>query len=197
MLRVFFYDPRKDNEGVFNKVIAYSDPPFCHCELQFPNQMTCSIYMGTTVSFKIRQKFGDAYTMLEIPATPTQVSLAYKVCQDNFDAKQRFSTLEMLACFSPWKTTVSSTSDLTFCSKLVAEALQAAGLFPIHQTTSVSPSSLHRILLGELQKTSKSTYTAQASPVFDACFHHPRSNTSVSQQPIPVLDFADNMSILN
>ena len=51
-LRVWFYDPSNDTEGIVNKIVAFADPPFCHCELQFPDETACSIYMGTSASSK-------------------------------------------------------------------------------------------------------------------------------------------------
>ena len=148
MLKVWFYDPTNDSEGFFNKAVSYSDPPFCHCELQFPNSMTCSIYMGSTVCFRERSCFSDAYTVLEVPATHDQIQVAYEVCHRNYTAKKKFSTMEMLSCISPWKQTKPSLdSQYTFCSKLVAEALQSANVLPQSLSTTISPSALYRALL--------------------------------------------------
>ena len=53
-LRVWFYDPSYDSEGVFNRLVASLDGPFCHVELQFADACACSIYMGSEVTMKIR-----------------------------------------------------------------------------------------------------------------------------------------------
>ena len=45
-LRVWFYDPRDDPHCVVNKLVASLDGPFCHCEVQFPDVMAFSVYMG-------------------------------------------------------------------------------------------------------------------------------------------------------
>ena len=187
MLRVWFYDPTNDKEGLF-KLVAFSDPPYCHCELQFPDTMTCSIYMGTTVSLKKRASFGDCYTELTLPSTREQSEIAYQVCNNNFEAKQQFSAIEMLSCFSPWKSSHQSRhNQYTFCSKLIAEALQAAEIYPINLSTAISPSLLYRTLVS--QTCTIPTYSDKPTPVFDANIQTTESQTRNSKAMI--IDFYD------
>ena len=190
MLKVWFYDPANDEEGMFNKAVSYSDPPFCHCELQFPNSMTCSIYMGSAVCFKERLCFGDAYTVLNIPSTHDQIKLAYQVCHRNFTAKKRFSTMEMLSCVSPWKQNYASKqSQYTFCSKLIAEALQAADILPGSLSTTISPSALYRALLPMADEKCNSQRVrapmSSTTPIFDINFNVQSSNSNANVQVIP------------
>lgn len=190
MLRVWFYDPKNDHEGLFNKAVAFSDPPFCHCELQFPNSMTCSIYMGSPVCFKQRTSFGDAYTLLNIPASNEQIKQAYQVCDGNFLARQQFSAIEMIECFSPWKRNQSIHNKYTFCSKLVAEALKAALILPEHTSTIISPSSLYRTLLPMTINSYQCSKHTQPTPVFDVNIAM-QSFSETKASPAIVLDFND------
>lgn len=196
MLRVWFYDPKNDLEGLFNKAVAYSDPPFCHCELQFPNLMTCSIYMGSTVCFKSRTNFGDAYTVLNIPASNEQIQMAYDVCNRNFIAKQQFSAIDMIGCISPWKRNNLPQSKYTFCSKLVAEALEAARILPDNISTMISPSSLYRTLIPMTVKLNIPTKHTQPTPVFDANIAM-KSFSQTNIQPAMIIDFNDQTSSLS
>ena len=47
-LLVHFYNPHSiDNdrdESMFNRTVASFDPPFCHCELQFMNEESITVY---------------------------------------------------------------------------------------------------------------------------------------------------------
>ncbi len=51
-LLVHFYNPVKDKDGLINKLVAYVDPPYCHCELEFANGESCAVYMGGRVHLK-------------------------------------------------------------------------------------------------------------------------------------------------
>lgn len=194
MLKVWFYDPKNDEEGLFNRAVAYSDPPYCHCELQFPDTMTCSIYMGSTVCFKKRANFGESYTLVSIPASRDQIDAAYQMCQQNYDAKQQFSTLEMLTHFSAWRYG-NSQSQYTYCSKLVAEALQAAQIIPKDTSCHMSPSALYRKINAIIALKRNFPPTTTVIPVFDPKFQTFCSDSNNHSKPGIVIDFIDTKFI--
>ena len=75
-LRVHFYDPSDDEEGIVNHIVSRLDPPFCHCELQLPDDMACSIYMNSKIHFRKRQFRNKNYVCLRIQCTKWNVDLA-------------------------------------------------------------------------------------------------------------------------
>ena len=143
-VRIWFYDPRNDVDGILNKLIAYADPPFCHCEVQFEDDMACSIYMGTNVVFKQRQFDRADYTSIYLTTTHDNAQKAYTLCRDAAQHKTPFSSLQMLSCISPWHWTPNSKA--TYCSKLVAGILIDSGIVPQNMNRAPTPSQLHRNL---------------------------------------------------
>ena len=86
-LKVWFYDPSDDTEGIVNKIVALADPPFCHCELQFPDDTACSIYMGTCVIMKKRSFDAGHYHCIELDASRDKIEEAFRLCVDATDRK--------------------------------------------------------------------------------------------------------------
>jgi len=149
MLRVWFYDPTHDSEGFINKIVAYADPPFCHCELQFPDLVACSIYMGSRVVMKARTFDRTHYSLVEVQATAEQTQLARQLCDQHHENQTAFSSMQMLACLAPWPGVTSS--KYTFCSKLILGVLCDAGVLPPRSSLHVTPSELFRTLQREKQ----------------------------------------------
>ena len=147
-LRVWFYNPALDNEGIINKVVASIDRPFCHVELQFADDRACSIYMGSSVTLRIRTFESPNYVCLKLPCSDVQHTLAAGHAEHIHSKGLLFSSLQMTSCML-WAHAVPSAKH-TFCSKLVTEILQQAGLVnssvDAHRT---SPSALHRLLLAQ------------------------------------------------
>jgi len=149
-LRVWFYDPAADSEGFVNKVVASIDRPFCHVELQFADDRACSIYMGSKIAMRMRTFESPNYVCLQVPCSDTQHTIATGHAEHLHDLGLVFSSLQMTSCLL-WSA-VANNPKHTFCSKLVTEILQQAGLvsdnIDAHLT---SPSALHRLLLPQTQ----------------------------------------------
>lgn len=143
-LRVWFYDPSKDEHGIVNKLVALTDPPYCHCELQFEDGMACSIYMGSNVVFKQRDFDPEAYTSVHIYTTREHALRAHKLCTEAVQKQIKFSSLQMLACLSPW--TWRGSNNTTFCSKLIAGILIDSGVLDKTFERVTTPSRLYRNL---------------------------------------------------
>ena len=144
-LRVWFYDPASDSEGLINKLVASIDRPFCHVELQFADDRACSIYMGSAVALRTRTFDSPNYQCLRLACSDHQHTLAAGHAEHLHGKGLLFSSLQMTSCLL-WARVVPSARH-TFCSKLVTEILQQAGLVGrAVDAHSTSPSALHRLL---------------------------------------------------
>jgi len=149
-LRVWFYDPAADSEGIINKLVASIDRSFCHAELQFADDRACSIYMGSAVALRTRTFDSPNYVCLRLPCTDVQHTLAAGHAEHMHGKGLLFSSLQMTSCLL-WARAVPSAKN-TFCSKLVTEILQQAGLVgPGVDAHNISPSALHRLLQAQAQ----------------------------------------------
>ena len=152
-LRVWFYDPSNDTEGIVNKLVAFADPPFCHCELQFPDDTACSIYMGTSVVMKKRSFDPDHYHCIEVNATRDKIEEAFCLCADATSRNVRFSSLQMMQSITSGGSSRPETANgsmredtLTFCSKLVTSVLLDSNVVPCLIRRNPTPSELYRWL---------------------------------------------------
>lgn len=144
-IRLWFYDPTDDQEGMLNHVVAKIDGPFCHCELQFPDQNACAIYMGSNVLMKARTFDQSMYTCVPVSCNTTQMQAARKFADQQVANGTSFSTMAMSLALLP---TFSYNGNGTFCSKLCADILIAAGLLdPDTPTHRLSPSALYRLFV--------------------------------------------------
>ena len=144
-LRVWFYDPREDPQGLVNKVVARLDGPFCHCEVQFPDTVAFSVYMGTQVVSKARAFDPARYTCVRVFCSRSDMLLARQCAESS--TTQSFSMMQMLLALAPGTWPAASDAGGTFCSKLVGKVLQAAHALPANTDVQrVTPSGLHRIL---------------------------------------------------
>lgn len=145
---VWFYsnanDPRK---SWMNQLVTAVDPPFCHCEIQFPNGDAFGVYSGSRVVCRERTFNTAHYTCLRIACTPNQLSAMRTTCQQLVDDHAEFHSL----CLA---STVFGTGLLRFvnlkkhtcCSRLVGSALVAAEILP-NGSENCSPSLLYKCLL--------------------------------------------------
>jgi len=144
-LRVWFYDPSADSEGLVNKLVSRLDPPFCHVEVQFADDRACSIYMGSAVVLRARTFDSPNYVCLRLPCNNLQHTLAAGHAEHVHRLSLVFSSLQMTSCLLLAR--AGSSARHTFCSKLVTEILQQAGLVGAGvDAQSTSPSALHRLL---------------------------------------------------
>lgn len=146
-LRVHFYNPALDKDGLLNKLVAYADPPYCHCEIEFADGQSCAVYMGGLVHLKTRQFDPASYDTVTVPCSAAQHAQALQLAQTLAAERQAFCTRTMLA--SRFRTIpAADTRAYTCCSKLCAEILLAAGAFPADLApTRLTPSALHKALV--------------------------------------------------
>jgi hypothetical protein len=145
-LKVHFYNPVQDKDGLLNKLVARADPPYCHCEIEFSNGQSCAVYMGGLVHLKTRSFDPANYDSVTVTCSHAQHAAALALAQALAAENQAFSTRAMLA--SRFRTVPTPDARLyTCCSKLCAEILLAAGAFPPEISTArVTPSALHKTI---------------------------------------------------
>jgi len=143
-LNLHFYNPKKDTEGVLNKLVSYFDPPFCHCEIEFLHGLSCAVYINGPVHMKTRTFDRNFYDCVTIPCSLQAYTRALDYCTLKTAEAEMFSMRLMLATkIFPLRLKTSG----TFCSKMCVEALQNAGLVPPEVNAGlVTPSSLHSLL---------------------------------------------------
>lgn len=147
-LLVHFYNPHSSendrDENVFNRTVASFDPPFCHCELQFMNQESITVYANKKVSIKKRSFDMTTYVTLCVPCGPKQYNAAY--ASAHCLVNKSFSWLALLN--SKFRL-FSKISSGTFCSDVCAIVLLSAqALSPSTNTAHITPS----LLFYQLQK---------------------------------------------
>lgn len=160
-LNVWFYNPDTDPSGLVNKLVAHCDGPFCHCEIQLADGMAASIYMHGTASMRLRKFSNPAYTCVRIPCHYSTHARAADAMKTLVASEPEFSSRAMLGAYYGvnW-----CAEKHTFCSKLVADVLHAARLFPEHiDTATITPSGLHRLLTNASSPTHNTAPQACAS----------------------------------
>ena len=144
-VRLWFYNPSQDTSGWLNKVVSRLDPPYCHCELQFADDVACSIYMGTAAGMRRRSFDVSSYDCVEVPCTAQEHAAMYATAAAIVAHEVQFSTLRMTGCML-WMP-VSDNERFTFCSKLCVDILQSAQVLPAPvEPGKTTPSGLHRLL---------------------------------------------------
>jgi hypothetical protein len=143
-LKLHFYNPKKDSEGVWNKIVSYLDPPYCHCEIEFMHGLSCAVYIKGPVHLKTRQFDAAFYDCVPVACSAQEYHRALDYCTLRSDEKQMFSLKLMLGTkIAPLRFASAG----TFCSKLCVEALQHAALLPADVDPKlVTPSGLHALL---------------------------------------------------
>ena len=144
-LKVWFYDPSGDDEGVLNHLVARLDGPYCHCEVQFTDQKACTVYMNSPIIFKQRAFDREMYTCVMLACTAAQEIKDKDFIDRQMQQNVTFSTLAMSLAMMP--TVVPYMGKGTFCSKLCADILIEGGLLEAGvKTDKLSPSALHRLI---------------------------------------------------
>jgi len=143
-LKIHFYNPKKDTEGIWNKLVSYLDPPYCHCEIEFLQGLACAVYMNGPVHMKKRQFDPTFYDCVSIPCTTAAYDSALDYCTQRSQEMQRFSLSMSLGTMLP---PLRYASSGTFCSKVCTEALQKAEVLSADiNARCITPSGLHALL---------------------------------------------------
>jgi hypothetical protein len=151
-LLVHFYNPVLDKDGVLNKLVAFADPPYCHCELEFADGQSCAVYMAGKVHVKTRQFDPKSYDTVRVQVSAHQHAQAQALALALQTEGQAFSNRAMLASKFAY-ISVPDTRKFTCCSKLCLDVLHEAGVVPRTIVAARhTPSTLHATLTTLAQK---------------------------------------------
>jgi len=158
MLTLAFVRPGGD-DPIFNRIVArMCKHGICHAELVFEDNMAFSIFAGQHVFFKPRTLSNPEYELITLSVSHTEYNSAYCFCKQAAENSIGFTDVGMLAAyFQPkWCPCVNTSSSLTlghtFCSKIVTEALQFAG---VQEVEALSPCTTTPSCLYEAVKDSQ------------------------------------------
>lgn len=134
ILTVAFLFPDSRYNPLLNTLVArISKHKTCHVELVFEDDMAFSIFAGSNLFFKQRTFNNPDYVLIPLSIPNAEYATLYNFCQSVVthdicftDVGMVFSYLQPKHC--PFINTAPSMQlGQTFCSKIVAEALQFAG----------------------------------------------------------------------
>ena len=144
-LLVHFYNPVRDKDGLINKLVAYADPPYCHCELEFSDGRSCAVYMSGAVHLKTRTFDPGSYDTVTVQCSPAQYAAALRLAEAAVADGHAFSLRAMLA--SRFASIPLPDARYTCCSKVCADILHEAGVLPDSVDPGrLTPSGLHKTI---------------------------------------------------
>jgi len=143
-INVQFYNARGVDEAVVNRVVSFLDPPYCHCEVEFMDNVACAIYWGGGVHMKTRTFNPASYDCIQLDCPRPDYERALTMARQKSLEGEKFNLRQMLGSKI---TLLRGKTEGTFCSKLCAELLVAARLLPGDvEVDQMTPSALfHRL----------------------------------------------------
>ena len=139
-----------EDEPLFNVVVAKACKyPICHIELVFEDDMSFSIFADTNLFFKPRTFSNPDYHLVSLLVSSMEYNSAYTFCLNAHKYDVKFSNLAMFASYCQPRncpllcTTPSVHAGSTFCSKIITEALQFAGVFEVEHLTPCTTTPSH------------------------------------------------------
>ena len=158
MLTLAFVRPEA-KDPTFNKIVAsMCKHGICHAEIVFEDNMAFSIFAGQSVFFRPRTLSNPGYELITLSVSPSEYNNTYCFCKQAAEHDIGFTDTGMLAAYfqpkgCPFINTGSSLdSGYTFCSKIVTEALQFAG---VHEVENLNPCTTTPSCLYEAVKDSQ------------------------------------------
>ncbi len=125
---------------------------YCHCELEFADDQSCTVYMGGKVHIKRRQFDQKSYDTVRVYVSAQQHGQALSLALAIQDEGQAFIKRAMLTSKFTY-IPVPDTRKFTCCSKLCLEVLQEAGVVPRNViAVRHTPSTMHATLNNIAQK---------------------------------------------
>jgi hypothetical protein len=125
-IRLCFYEPRGEQENWLNRVVAgLSRNYVCHVEILFADEMAASIYADGEVFFRPRTYSNPYYRIKGFTVSASSYRLMYAFAQAAAERQTRFSNAKM---FCGPLLGFRGSSDETFCSEFVTQALQVGGV---------------------------------------------------------------------
>jgi hypothetical protein len=144
-VHVLFYRPQTDDHWI-NHLVSFFSPPFSHCDIQFEDGLASSIYSRESVYLQQKRFSRLNYERISLTMTDDEYAQVMAFCKQAHSTKVQFDLPGMLMSYMPMGSV--RREGLTYCSRYIAEALQASLRkdFSNMRTGAVSPSSLYRTL---------------------------------------------------
>ncbi len=142
MLTLAFLQPSPDDHWM-NRLTGYvSSHPFCHAELYFESIHQCfSIMWGETACFRTKNLSNPNYTLVSLGVSVKEYDSCLEYCRSvggqniGFDDRGMWSSwFPSCLCCSSCEP-ASQHKGVTFCSKVITEALQFAGVKEVEHLT--------------------------------------------------------------
>ena len=133
IIMAFLFPNGNDNPPLNKFVAGISKHSTCHVEIVFEDDMAFSIFAGSNIFFKQRSFSNPDYALISLSIPQTEYTALYNFCQSMVTHNIGFTDLGMVFSYiqpkhCPFYNTAPSVQvGYTFCSKIVAEALQFAG----------------------------------------------------------------------
>jgi hypothetical protein len=144
-VHVLFYRPQPDDLWL-NHVVTFVSPPYSHCDIQFENEVASSIYQHETVYMEKKSFSRLNYERISLTFTDAEYAKIYSFCDEAYRSQVKFDPVGMVGSFMPLYNFRPASK--TFCSRYVAEALQASGREEYQgiRPARTNPSQLHAFL---------------------------------------------------
>jgi hypothetical protein len=133
ILTLAFLTPVAEDHWVNRLAASASTHPFCHVELYFESiEQSFSIVWGETAGFRGKSLGNPNYTLVSLCVPIKEYDTALEFCRSAATQQLRFDDRGMWLSWLPQAHCCGGSTSQerggTFCSKIIAEALQFAGL---------------------------------------------------------------------
>ncbi len=129
ILTLAFLHPSPEDHWINRLAARASTHPFCHVELYFESiQQSFSIVWGETAGFRAKNLSNPNYSLISLSVTAKEYDATLEFCRSAASQNLAFDDRGMwsswisppVCCYEP----TSQQKGATFCSKIIAEALQ-------------------------------------------------------------------------
>lgn len=143
ILTLAFLHPSPDDHWINRLAARASTHSFCHVELYFESiQQSFSIMWGETAGFRAKNLSNPNYSLVSLSVTAKEYDACLDFCRSAASQALAFDERGMWASWFPSVTPcchepTSQQRGATFCSKIIAEALQFG---EVQETLDLRPS---------------------------------------------------------
>lgn len=153
LLTIAFLSPNPDDDWVNRLTALASTHHFCHVELFFESLNLCfSVVWGEKAGFRAKNLSNPNYRVVSLSVTAREYDACLQFCQSVATQGLGFDNQGMWLAWCPIQPCASPSQQTgaTFCSKIITEALQFAGLQEVEDLSpaSATPSRLYESLRG-------------------------------------------------
>jgi hypothetical protein len=154
-LTLAFFCPKED-EHIINRLVSrVSKYPYCHVELYFESTNQCfSIVYGEKAELRTKTLQSSCYEIVTLTVTLKEYDACLDFCRKISRQNVTFDDLGMYLSWFKIPCLVHRSSDRTFCSKIICEALQSGGVHEVmHRTPGLcTPSRLFQDIVNSKRR---------------------------------------------